>query len=154
MKNYWEQGWKERYGEINWTEIYRPIPIPEITNLLSYIELQNNNSNFSVQPNVACHGYKNSSLFERCSSSIETIEHTFWHCKAVNEFWKNIARQSNGLDVVPQIITFTLRKIILYVPEDIIINRIISVAKEIITRGAAANLTIRVYHLQRYEVLL
>ena len=88
-------------------------------------------------------GIKDSALCERCLIEIETIEHKFWHCKVVNEFWKNIARYINRLDIASSTVTFTPKNIIINVPEDIIMNRIISIAKSVISRGA--NLTIELF---------
>ena len=79
-------------------------------------------------------GIENSPFCSRCKECRETIEHKFWHCKEVNDFWKSIVDLVNDLNVFQGMVSLTCDKVILGSSVSIVENRVIDVGKGMIAR--------------------
>ena len=138
--NTWEICWERKYGPINWSEIYWSIYKKSSVyyHMLCYKIITQ-----IVATNRMLHvmGIKSSPLCNRCKLYTETIEHKFWFCCEVNKFWKDIADCINNLNIMSDI-TFSSKKVILGVSDDIVVNRIISIGKSVISKYENINVQI------------
>ena len=91
-------------------------------------------------------GLTDSPICNRCKTNIETIEHKYWGCSYVKQFWKDVANMVDRIKETPCRTLFSFKKIVFGVPNDIVINQIISIGKSMITRQL--NLTKEVFILK------
>ena len=139
MKNSWEQRWEEQYGQIKWKDVYESILMKLSVNyhVLSYKIIT---QIVATKRSLYLMGIEDSPVCSRCRTCVETIEHKFWYCKEVMKFWKNIANFIDGLNVMSSRLIFTPMKIIIGVPEDIVINQVIAVGKNMIAKNSSLNI--------------
>ena len=81
-------------------------------------------------------GLRKSAVFERCKPCIDTLEHKVQYCEDGKHFGK--LQQDDGLEVLLNNVKFTFRKIVLDIPEDSAIDRIITMEKMVMKRCASA----------------
>ena len=129
--NSWELGWEIKYGEINWPEVYRAIYQKSSVyyHVLSYKIITETVATYRL---LHAMGIRSSPICSRCKLQTETVEHKFWLCCEVNQFWKNITEIVNSMNATPTVVTFNSKKVILGETDDYIIKRIIFVGKGII----------------------
>ena len=139
--NTWEICWEIKFGNINWPEIYQ--------NIYQKMSVYHHNLCYKIitrviVTNKMLHvmGIRNSPMCVRCKICVDTVEHKFWLCHVVNKFWKDIANYINSFNIITHRITFTPRKVILGVVDNIVLNRIICIGKSVISRYENINVQI------------
>ena len=93
-------------------------------------------------------GIEDSPNCKRCKLHIENIEHKFWYCEEVKQFWENVAAIVNNSRLVANAIAFTPKMIILGVTEDEVIDRIVSVGKECVIKYRNPSLDLLIMKLE------
>ena len=133
LKNTWEKVWEARYEDVNWTEVYRSI--------LNDTSVYYHVLNYKIITQIVATnrmlyqiGLHDTPTCSRCKISIETIRHKFWECRLVKEFWNSIETFIVELDAISSEVRLCSKKIFLGVPNDSVMNLVISIGKSLITK--------------------
>ena len=141
VKNSWENSWETKFGQINWPKIYDTICKSSSVyyHMLSYKIITQ-----IVVTNILLYriGIRNSPFCSRCKNCRETIEHKFWYCKEVNNFWKTIEDFINRLDIFEGMVSLTRNNAILGSSVSMVMNQVIATGKSMITREMNLNINL------------
>ena len=139
LKNTWEKMWETMYGDINWPEVYRSIynDTSVYYHVLSYKVITQIVATNRILYQMGLH---DSPICSRCRVGIETIKHKFWECRFVREFWNSIETFIDDLDVITGEVRLCPKKVFLGVPNDSVMNLVISIGKSLIAKQGNLNI--------------
>ena len=140
-KHKWEGTWSDRYGDICWRDVYQNIFEATVSSSYRALHYKIITRIHVTNELLFRMGIADSSRCARCSGSVrDTLEHKFWLCPTVHEFWENIKAWLLGNNVVTNWDQFTESGVLLGITNDSLMNHIIVCAKEIIRRGMGLSL--------------
>ena len=131
--NTWEAYWEVQFGNVDWHGIYTSLYKATLSVRLHMVQYKIITK--MAATNILLHrmGIAETDKCKRCNVYRDTIEHKFWECDYVREFWCNVARWLNSLNVCE---SFVLEKkhALFGVEENKFVNHVIIVCKDIINR--------------------
>ena len=140
--NTWEQYWEDRVENINWGEVYTSLykATPSVRLQILHYKIITR----IAATNVLLHrmGIVETDKCMRCNIYRDTIEHRFWECDHVREFWRRVTGWINSLEVYDPIV-LAKRNVLFGVKDSNLVNHVIIICKDIISKNGALDL----YHV-------
>ena len=131
-ENAWERRWENQVGNVNWREIYTSAY--RATQSVRLQMLQYKIITRTVATNILLNrmGVVETDKCMRCNRYRETIEHRFWECEHVRDFWRKVVLWITSLNVLDQIV-LNKRHALLGGIESDLVNHVLIVCKDIIS---------------------
>ena len=140
-KHKWEGTWGERYDDICWRDVYQNIFEATISSSYRALHYKIITRIHVTNELLFRMGITDSSGCTRCGSSVrDTLEHKFWLCPTVREFWKNIKSWLLRNRIVTNWDQFTESTVLLGIANSSLVNHVIICAKEMIRRRIVLSL--------------
>ena len=129
--NKWEIYWREQFDEIDWidtyTSMYRTTSSVRLQMLHYKIITRTAATNIILQKM----GIVETDKCMRCNTNRDTLEHKFWECHYVREFWQRVTSWLNSINVYDSIV-LGKKHVLFGVSKNKFVNHVIIVCKDII----------------------
>ena len=96
-----EEKWSTELNkqDINWKKVYTNTFSSTIDNELRNFQYKYLTRIVPTNKTLFKYGIKNSNLCDFCNMNIETLSHLFWECPRVQEFWNNISKLLQSVEI-------------------------------------------------------
>ena len=118
--------WKMKLGisEFDWLESFRTLKFSCKDTKLYWFQFRINHNILTTNRSVSKYDRDQCDLCSFCKNSSETIQHLFWYCSVVKQFWKNLEVIINSRCIHAHNFKFNEHLVILGVSDNVYTDKI------------------------------